>query len=116
MKEDDKPTLGALAQDAKEYADLKVELFKLEMTDKAATLTAAMFSFLFTFLVITFLFISVYICSSLMIGQFVGNYALGFGISGGALLMILLLYWFFFKNLTQKYISDKIVSFFYATT
>ncbi len=96
----------------KEYTEIKIELLRLETIDKLSTVASGIFTILFSFLFITFIFFSLYICASLYIGKYMNDYALGFALSGIGCILLLTLYWLIFKRITKNFISKKLISLF----
>jgi hypothetical protein len=98
-----------LFQKVKDYADVRIDLFKLKTINKVS---GSVSSFLTT-IVITVIFCIVFLCITiglaLWIGDCIGKAYYGFFIVGGAYLIIGLVLYSLRGKLIKSYISQKLI-------
>lgn len=93
----------------KEFASKKIDLLKMEVTEKSA-ITAGLLTFIVLFSIAALFFIILFnIGLGLLIGYWLGNYAYGILIMAGLYLFIMLIIIITRKSL-KNYVADKIIN------
>lgn len=96
----------------KEYFDKRIELIKLNLTEKASTAVGTSIPYIILGVLLIFFLFLLNVGLGLLIGDALQNYAFGFLILAGFyLLMMLLIY--LFRNSIKKMIVDKAINNFY---
>lgn len=101
--------LKALKAQILEYIELKTELTRLSLIEYAARIASYLFAAIVGIILISLVFLSLFIALSFFIGQWVHSYGLGFLISAGAYLLLL---WYFAttgRKKIQNYMIRKIL-------
>ena len=83
---DKQPTLGvleSLLSNAKEYVDIKIELLKLKIADKAYMALSAIIALVVFGIILLLIFLFINIGLALLIGDFLGKTYWGFFIMSG---------------------------------
>ncbi|QBO59192.1 phage holin family protein [Chryseobacterium salivictor] len=94
----------------KEFASKKIDLLKMEMTEKSS-LTVGTLTYLVLASVAALFFIILFnIGLGLLIGSWLGNYAYGILIMAGFYLLILIIT-FAVRNTIRNKVADKIIKF-----
>ncbi|WHF52216.1 phage holin family protein [Chryseobacterium gotjawalense] len=94
----------------KEFASKKIDLLKMEMTEKSS-LTVGTLTYLILASVAALFFIILFnIGLGLLIGSWLGNYAYGILIMAGFYLLILIIT-FAARNAIKNKVADKIIKF-----
>ena len=94
----------------KEYANKRVELFKLQATEKSSIGSGFVVFFVLAFAALSFFVLMLNIAVGLLIGHSLGNYGLGVLIVSGFYLLILILILVFRKPI-MKNIANKVIEF-----
>lgn len=105
-----KKKLVSLIDDLKEYVNLKIQLLKLTVAEKAAhamaSLIATIVLILLAFVVLLFGSLAV----AFLLGECLNSYAAGFGIVAGFYLLIALIILLTKKKIIEKPLMDKFIS------
>jgi hypothetical protein len=106
-----KPTnVEELFQKLKEYADVRLNLFKLKSINKLS----GFMSISITIVILIFIFSTVFLCitvgAALLIGEWVGKIYYGFFIVGGIYLIIGLVIYSMRDKLIKNKVSNKLIS------
>ena len=92
----------------KEYSSKKIELLKLEATEKAS-LTVGTISFVVILAIAVIFFLTLFnVGLGLLIGYYLGNYALGMLIMAGIYLLIIMILFMMKKSLKMT-VAEKII-------
>ncbi|MGA9211072.1 phage holin family protein [Kaistella sp.] len=94
----------------KEFASKKIDLLKMEMTEKSSVTVGTLTYLLLAAVAALFFIILVNIGLGLLIGSWLGNYAYGILIMAGFYLLIFLIT-FATRNAIKNTIADKIIKF-----
>jgi pilus assembly protein TadC len=101
--------LKALKAQILEYIELKTELTRLSLIEYVAKVASFIFAAIVGIIIISLVFLSIFIAISFFIGQLVHSYGLGFLISAVIYLLIL---WYFAtigRRKVQNYMIKKIL-------
>jgi hypothetical protein len=101
--------LKALKAQILEYIELKTELARLSLVEYVAKIASFVFAAIVGIIIISLVFLSLFIALSFFIGQWVHSYGLGFLISAAVYLLIL---WYFVtvgRKKVQNYMIRKIL-------
>lgn len=101
--------LKALKDQVLEYIELKTELTRLSIIEYVARVASYIFAAVIGLILISLVFLSVFIALSFFIGQWVHSYGLGFLISAAIYLLLL---WYFAtagRKRVQNYMIRKIL-------
>ncbi len=82
----------ALKTQVLEYIELKTEFARLSVTEYVAKVASYIFAAIVGIIILSLVFLSLFIALSFFIGQWVHSYGLGFLISAGIYLLLL---WYF---------------------
>ncbi|QOW09486.1 hypothetical protein Q73A0000_03450 [Kaistella flava (ex Peng et al. 2021)] len=94
----------------KEFASKKIDLLKMEMTEKSSITVGTLTYLLFAAVAALFFIILFNIGLGLLIGSWLGNYAYGILIMAGLYLLIFLIT-FAARNAIKNNVADKIIKF-----
>lgn len=109
MDIDTEQPLKALKTQILEYIELKTELARLSVIEYVAKVASLIFTAIVGIILISLVFLSLFIAISFFIGQWVHSYGLGFLISA---VIYLLLLWYFAtagRRRLQSYMIRKIL-------
>jgi pilus assembly protein TadC len=101
--------LKALKAQILEYIELKTELARLSLIEYVAKIVSYIFAAIVGIIIISLVFLSIFIAISFFIGQWVHSYGFGFLISAVIYLFIL---WYFLtigRKQIQNYMIKKIL-------
>ncbi len=101
--------LKALKAQILEYIELKTELARLSLVEYVAKIASFIFAAIVGMIIISLVFLSVFIAISFFIGQWLHSYGLGFLISAAIYLLML---WYFVtvgRKKVQNFMIKKIV-------
>jgi pilus assembly protein TadC len=101
--------LKALKAQILEYIELKTELTRLSLIEYVAKVASLIFAAIVGMIILSLVFLSLFIALSFFIGQWVHSYGLGFLISA---VFYLLLLWYFStigRRQVRNYIVKKIL-------
>ena len=101
--------LKALKAQILEYIELKTELARLSVTEYVAKVASYIFAAIVGIIIISLVFLSIFIAISFFIGQLVNSYGLGFLISA---VIYSLMLWYFStvgRRKVQNYMIKKIL-------
>jgi glucan phosphoethanolaminetransferase (alkaline phosphatase superfamily) len=101
--------LKALKAQILEFIELKTELARLSLVEYVAKIASYVFAAIVGIIIISLIFLSVFIAISFFIGQWVHSYGLGFLISAAIYLLML---WYFVtigRKQVQNYMIKKIL-------
>ncbi len=88
-----------------EYIELKTELTRLSLIEYIAKVASLIFAAIIGFILISLVFLSLFIALSFFIGQWIHSYGLGFLISAGFYLILL----WYFSTIGRRQIRNYIV-------
>jgi hypothetical protein len=92
-----------------DYVEARIELFKISVYEKIATVSAVLFSSLVIALAGFFVLLFLSISGGLYLGSLLDSNALGFLIVAGIYILLLLFVIIFRKKLLEKHITDKVI-------
>lgn len=101
--------LKSLKDQMLEYIELKTELARLSLVEYIAKIASFVFAAIVGIIIISLVFLSIFIALSFFIGQWVHSYGLGFLISAAIYLILL---WYFVtigRKQVQNYMIKKIL-------
>lgn len=101
--------LKALKDQVLEYIELKTELTRLTLIEYVAKVASYIFAAIIGIIIISLVFLSLFIALSFFIGQWLHSYGLGFLISAGIYLLLL---WYFVtagRRRAQNFMIRKIL-------
>jgi len=99
----------ALKAQILEYIELKTELARLSLIEYVAKIASFIFAAIVGIIIVSLVFLSIFIALSFFIGQWLHSYGLGFLISAGIYLLML---WYFVtigRRQVQNYMIKKIL-------
>lgn len=94
----------------KEFASKKLDLMKMEMTEKSSVTVGTLTYIILGSIAALFFIILFNIGLGLLIGSWLGNYAYGLLIMAGIYLLILIII-FAARNMIKNNVADKIIKF-----
>ena len=97
--------LKALKAQILEYIELKTELTRLSLIEYVAKVASLIFAAIIGFILVSLVFLSLFIALSFFIGQWVHSYGLGFLISAGFYLILL----WYFSTIGRKQVRNYII-------
>ena len=97
--------LKALKEQVLEYIELKTELTRLSIIEYVAKVASYIFAAIVGIILISLIFISLFIALSFFIGQWLHSYGLGFLISSGIYLLLL----WYFATLGRKQLRNYMI-------
>ena len=109
MEADQQQPIKALKNQVTDYVELRSEHTKLSLIENTAKITAYFSSTLIIVILVLFLVLALFVSVSFFLGQWFGNYGLGFLISAGFYLLLLLFFFLGFKKKLELYIINKII-------
>lgn len=92
-----------------DYVEARIALVKINVYEKAAKITAVLFSSVIIALVVFFLLFFLSISGGFYFASLLNSNALGFLIVFGFYLVLLVVLLIFRKQLLEKYITDKVI-------
>jgi hypothetical protein len=92
-----------------EYIELKIELTRLSLVEHVAKVASVLFAAVVGVIIISLVFLSIFIAMSFFIGQWLHSYGLGFLISAGIYLFILLYFFTAGRKQLENYMVKKII-------
>jgi len=101
--------LKALKTQILEYIELKTDHTRLSLVEYVAKITSYIFTAIIGIIIISFVFLLLFVVISFFIGQWLHSYGLGFLISAG---IYMLIFWYFAtigRRQVQNYMIRKIV-------
>lgn len=101
--------LKALKAQILEYIELKTELTRLSIIEYIAKVASYIFTAIVGIIIISLVFLSIFIALSFFIGQWVHSYGLGFLISAAIYLLVLLYFVTIGRRQVQNYMVKKIL-------
>ena len=105
-----KPTnVEELFQKIKEYADVRLNLFKLKSINKFAGFMSLSITLIILIVIFSTILLCITIGAALLIGEWVGKIYYGFFIVGGIYLIIGLVIYSMRDKLIKTKVSDKLI-------
>lgn len=105
-----KPTnVEELFQKLKEYADVRLELFKLKSINKASGFMSSVITIVILIILFSAVILCVTIGAALLIGKWIGNSYSGFFIVGGIYLIAGLVIYSMRNKLIKIKVSNKLI-------
>ena len=105
-----KPTnVEELFQKIKEYADVRLNLFKLKSINKFAGFMSLSITFIILIVIFSTILLCITIGAALLIGEWVGKIYCGFFIVGGIYLIIGLVIYSMRDKLIKTKVSNKLI-------
>jgi hypothetical protein len=101
--------LKALKAQILEYIELKTELTRLSLIEYVAKVASFIFAAIVGMIILSLVFLSLFIAMSFFIGQWIHSYGFGFLISAGIYLLVL---WYFVtigRRQVRNYMIKKIL-------
>jgi hypothetical protein len=98
-----------LLEKLKEYADIRINLFKLKSIDKISGFTATLMTSLILVILLSGVLICLTIGLALLIGSLLGKTYLGFFILGGIYIIIGLVFYSKREKLIKTPVSNKLI-------
>ncbi len=92
-----------------EYVDDRILLLRLQLTEKAAKLSSAIFIAVTVGFLLLILFMIISFLAGFYLSRAVGSYWGGFGILAGFYIAVIFILLYMHKSFLSKYIIDKVV-------
>ena len=107
---EDKPTnVEELFQKLKEYADVRLNLFKLKSINKLSGFMSISITIVILIFIFSTVFLFITVGAALLIGEWVGKIYCGFFIVGGIYLIIGLVIYSMRDKLIKTKVSNKLI-------
>lgn len=110
--EERKEALLGVFEKVENLTKTSVELYKLKLIDKSSELLSGLFVNLIIFLTMLFFIAFINIALAFLIGNWIGNYGLGFLIISSFYVILAGLLYAFRKTISERVIENKLLSIF----